>query len=151
MGILKSKFHGSYWDEMKVVSLLISDLWPSVEKAEVHNGIRFYESVKKDIEENGLNFPLLVVDANRKQVIEQKKKYGNRVRDLPFPVNTDDLDARQYVVWGGSNRFEAAQELGFTYVDCVVFPNGDFKAAHGKQKLHRAPYQGKFYGLKKSK
>jgi len=145
MNVLQCRFHGSTWDGIEVVQIAISDLWPSVYKAEVNRGIRFYDSVKQDIKENGLHFPLLVVDATRKQVIEQKEKYGERVRELPFSEETSDLDARQYVVWGGSNRYEVAKELGYTHVDCVVFPNGDFEKARKRQCVHREPYQGKLY------
>ena len=38
-----------------------------------------------------------------------------------------------------------AEELGYTHIDCVIFPNGNFDLAMKKQGLHRAPYKRKFY------
>ena len=36
--------------------------------------------------------------------------------ELPFSED-DDLNVRQYVVWGGSNRVRIAEELGYKLVD----------------------------------
>ena len=141
---LLCKFSNGQWDGKDVVSLPIKELWASVPKADIYKGRAFYKSVMADIAENGLNFPLLVVDATREQVIAQKKKHGSKLVELPFELDSD-LSERQYVVWGGSNRVRIAEELGYTHIDCVVYANGDFTTPHQKQKLHRTPYQAKFY------
>ena len=99
----------------------------------------------EDIMQNGLTFPLLVVDATREQIIKQKETYKDRLCYLPFYKNSY-LTLQQYVIWGGSNRVRIAEELGYTHIDCVIFPNGDFATPHSKQGLHRKPYQKKFYG-----
>ena len=144
MKVLKSKYHGSQWDKMNVVILPINELWASVPKAEKHRGKNFYGPVMEDIQQNGLTFPLLVVDATREQIIQQKEKYKENLCDLPFNEDSD-LSKQQYVVWGGSNRVRIAEELGYSHIDCVVFENGDFATPHRKQSLHRKPYKGKFY------
>lgn len=144
MNILKSKYHGSKWDGTEVAPIAIKDLWASVPKAEKCKGKAFYGPVMEDIKQNGLNFPLLVVDATRAQLIEQKEKHKDRLMDLPFDTDSD-LSLRQYVIWGGSNRVRIAEELGYTHIDCVIYPNGDFQKAYIKQKLHRKPYQKRFY------
>lgn len=143
--LLKSRFHGDYWNSMEVVSLQVSALWASVPIAPKVKGRDFYGPIMKDIQENGLHFPLIVVDATRAQVLQQKKKYKNKLCDLPFDPKEGDLTKRQYVVWGGSNRWNIANELGYEYVDCVIVPNGEFDKARSMQKLHRKPYQGKYY------
>ncbi len=130
---------------MNVVVLPIKDLWPSVPKAVKYKNKEFYGPVMEDIKRNGLNFPLLIVDATRKQLTEQKNKHKDNMCELPFSED-DDLNVRQYVVWGGSNRVRIAEELGYSHIDCVVFPNGDFNTSHSKQRLHRTPYQKQFYG-----
>ena len=141
---LLCEFSNSQWDGKDVVSLPITELWASVAKADIHKGRAFYKLVMADIAENGLNFPLLVVDATREQDIEQKKRHKDKLVDLPFELDSD-LSKQQYVVWGGSNRVRIAEELGYTHIDCVVYANGDFDTPHKKQKLHRTPYQAKYY------
>tara|TARA_R110002167_G_scaffold254756_2_gene460948 strand:+ start:296 stop:730 length:435 start_codon:yes stop_codon:yes gene_type:complete len=144
MKVLKSKYHGSQWDKKDVVILPVNELWASVPKAEHYKGKDFYGPVMEDIKENGLQFPLLIVDATRAQVLEQKEKHKDKLVDLPFESDSD-LTLRQYVVWGGSNRIRIAEELGYTHIDCVVYANGDFATPHHKQGLHRTPYKKKFY------
>jgi len=143
--VLKCEFHGDKWNDYIVVSLRVDTLWASVPRAINHRGRPFYENVKKDIEENGLKFPLIVVDAKRKHLIEQKNRYGNKVCELPFDRLRDDLEVRQYTVWGGSNRWWVAKELGYEAVDCIVVPNADFNKARGMQAMHRAPFKGTLY------
>jgi hypothetical protein len=143
MKLLKSKY--DEWDGMKVVPLKIDNLWASVPKAEVHRGKQFYGPVMKDIEANGLHFPLLIVEATHAQLIKEKRRYKDKMLDLPFDEKNTNLDEKIYVVWGGSNRVRAAAELGFDYIDCVIFTNGRFDLAKSKQKLHRKPYMRKFY------
>lgn len=143
MKLLKSKH--DEWDGMKVIPLKIDELWASVPKAEKHRGKAFYEPVMKDIEANGLHFPLLIVEATHAQLIKEKRKYKNKMLELPFDEKTTDLDKKIYVVWGGSNRVRAASELGYDHIDCVIFGDGKFDLAKSKQRLHRKPYMGKFY------
>ena len=145
MKILKSRYHNSQWNNIKVISLRVSDLWASVPLAKQHRGKEFYEPIKEDIRKNGLHFPLIVVDATRNDILKQKKKYGDKLCKLPFDKDKDDLTVRQYTVWGGSNRWNIANNLGYEYVDCVIVVNADFDRARGMQGLHRKPYKGKYY------
>lgn len=145
MNNLKCKYHGSTWNDANVVSLPVKDLWASVPKADRHKGKAFYTPVMKDIKENGLCFPLLVVEATHKQLMAEKKRYKDAILDLPFDENDTDLEEKIYVVWGGSNRVRIAEELGYDHVDCVILINGQFDKARGMQRLHRKPYQKKFY------
>lgn len=145
MNILKSQYHGSKWNGIEVSPLLVKDLWASVPKADTHKGKEFFKPVMDDIKENGLHFPLLTVHSTYAQLLEQKKRYGNKMLDLPFESDTKDLDKKLYVVWGGSNRWHVANDLGYDYVDCVVFHNGEFNAARRMQKMHRKPYTKQFY------
>lgn len=140
MKVLYSKYHDSEWNSMKVVSLRISELWASVPKADVHKGKEFYKPVLKDIEKNGLHFPLLIVEATYTQLEEQKKKYKDKMMELP-----SDSGKMIKVVWGGSNRVRIAEELGYTHIDCVVYKDGLFDKARRDQRLHRQPYKGKYY------
>ncbi|GEM_PF-822756 len=144
-GCLTSQYHKSQWNDLKVVSLKVNELWASVPKAAKLRNKTFYQMVFEDIEKNGLHFPLLVVDARRGDLVRQKKKYGNKICELPFDQRFDDLNARQYTVWGGSNRWHVANELKYEYVDCVIIPNADFDKARNLQGLHRKPYKGKLY------
>lgn len=143
--ILKCKFHGTAWNGYKVTHLEVSELWASVKKAEMLRGKSFFATVKEDIRKNGLHFPLIIVDTPRHNLIEQKSRYGDKIEPLPFDPKRDDLNVRQYTVWGGSNRWWVAHELGFKYVDCIIVPKADFNKARSMQAMHRAPYRGQLY------
>jgi hypothetical protein len=145
MKILNSHYHNSEWNNLKVVSLKLCDLWASVPRTTVLRGKIFYDNVKQDIVENGLRFPLLVVDAKRSDILKQKARYKNKLCSLPFDEKTEDLSVGQYAIWGGSNRFCIARELGYDAIDCVIIGNSDFALAKSMQKLHRSPYAKKFY------
>jgi len=145
MKTLKSKFNGSQWNRIDVIPLKVSDLWASVPLAKQHRGKEFYEPIKEDIRKNGLNFPLIVVDATRNDILKQKRKYKDKLCPLPFDKDKDDLNVRQYTVWGGSNRWNIANELKYDFVDCVIDENADFDKARSMQALHRRPYGGIYY------
>jgi len=145
MNTLKSRFYGLEWNNIKVVTLKVSDLWASVPIAKTHRNKEFYEPIKEDIKKNGLHFPLIVVDATRNDLVKAKEKHKDKLCELPFDKDNDDLNIRQYTVWGGSNRWNIANELGYEYVDCIVVANADFERARSMQALHRKPYQGKYY------
>ena len=145
MSVLKSRYHGKSWNDKEVITLPIDELWASVPKADKHKGKAFYQPVLEDIKENGLHFPLLIVEATHKQLIAEKVRYKHKMVELPFNAKNTDLDKKIYVVWGGSNRVRIAKELGYEYVDCVLYSDGSFDEARSHQKLHREPYKGKYY------
>ncbi|MBN2164497.1 MAG: tetratricopeptide repeat protein [Pontiellaceae bacterium] len=141
---LKSQFHGSSWISYPTVVLPIKELWASVPRADTHKGKPFYSRLAKDIAENGLHYPLLVVHATRRELIERKNICTDELCELPFDeTKTGELNKRLYVIWGGSNRVRVAEELGFTHVDCVVIES--FDKAYSLQRDHRKPYTQKYY------
>ena len=143
--ILKCKFHEGEWNKYKVVSIKVSELWASCPKAVHHRGKPFYQKILEDIKAYGLHFPLIVVDAKRTDLVKQKQRYGGKIRNLPFDAMNCDMNAKQFTVWGGSNRWFVADEIGYEYVDCIIVPNADFDKARSMQCLHRQPYNGKLY------
>ena len=176
MNILKSKNHKQGWISLKgvkykVKQIVIKDIWASVPKCDIHRGVHFYKTVKKDIQKNGLHFPLLVVNAQRSEVVHQKNIWGKKLMPLPFPAKQVAVQEKtqsgsnaaasmkqttkwvledqstggmqQFVCWGGSQRLRIAEELGYTHIDCAMIPR--FTVAHKLQRVLRAPYP-KFYG-----
>ena len=150
MKICKSKFHDQgYWEYGKnrypIKILPVDSLWASVKIARVHQGLEFYEPIKKDIAKNGMMFPLLVVTATRREILIQKAIWKDAILQPPFKQTTNwqDLNKLQYTVWGGSNRLQIVKELGYTHVDCCMMLGFEHARAH--QKVQRKPYLGKYY------
>lgn len=133
--ILKCAF--TEWNNKQVISMPLDRLWISVPIAHKLRGQPFFEPLKEDIITNGLHFPILVVECTYADLKKQKNKHKQAILDLPEGHQDTDIF---YVVWGGSNRTAAAKELGYSHVDCVIYPNGNFDAAFRDQALHRQPY-----------
>jgi hypothetical protein len=127
-----------------IAQLRVDEIWASVPKAIIHNGVHFYGPVKKSIEKNGMDWPIMVVNCSRHELRGQKAKWRNKINDLPFWM-ADDLDVRMNVVWGGSNRLWIARELGYTHIDCAMMPT--FQSAHDLQKTMRETHP-QFYAKK---
>ena len=150
MKLLKSKFNESKWHsfkinrDYKVVPLPIDELWGSVPVIQELYNKPFRQTLKDDIEENGLVNPLLVVSATFKELKEKKIKHGDALNELPFDVNNPELDAeKMYVVWGGSQRLDVAKELGYTHIDCALIPTLD--EAYSLQSEMRKDYTQTLY------
>ena len=150
MKICKSQFHDQgYWEhgrnKYQLRTLPIDKLWASVPIAKVHQGVVFYDTVKKDIAKNGMKFPLLVVTSTRRELLIQKHIWGTNIKELPFKQTEkwEDLNKLQYTVWGGSNRLIAVKELGYTHIDCAMMLG--FEHARSHQKVQRKPYTGYLY------
>ena len=149
--VMVSKCHEQgYWSHGKnkyaLEILPIKDLWASVPKAEVHNGIKFYSKLFDDIKKNGLVNPLLVVTSSYRELMIQKAVWKDRVLPLPFKERGEkweELNKRQYVIWGGSNRVEVAKDLGYTHIECAMMLG--FKHARSHQQVHRKPWDGILY------
>ena len=76
----------------------------------------------------------------------QKAIWKDRVKELPFKErgkNWQELNRRQYVIWGGSNRVQVAVDLGYTHIECAMMLG--FKHARSHQQVHRQPWVGKLY------
>lgn len=155
MKILKSRFHNSVWKSKKtnisyeVKNLPISELWGSVPIVYNLYDRPFRKNLKEDIEKNGLINPLLTVLTKKSELIEKKKKYKDRINDLPFAIDTDNLNEKIYVIWGGSQRLDIAKEMGFTHIDCAMVPTLD--EAHRLQSEMRSAYKSLLYSPKKNK
>lgn len=142
MKILKSAYHDRMTWECNgklypIAQLSVDNLWASVPQAHQLHGKEFYRPLLEDIQKNGLHFPLLCVYATYKDLREQKKRFGDKMLDLPFWANEPD-DKQMHVIWGGSQRLRVAQDLGYTHVDCVMIPTLD--EARGLQRYMRKPY-----------
>ena len=133
----------SEWEGYKVISLPIDNIFQSVPTAEIVNGKPFYQTIKDDIQTNGLHFPIMVVSVRYWQLLERYSLHRDTMLPPPSGFTNNELI---HVVWGGSNRLAAARSLGYSHIDCVIMPN--FDEAWSKQSLHRLPYKH-LYGDKK--
>jgi len=142
---LEPKYKGNRYP---IIHLPISEIWASVPRADKHRGKPFYKPLKEDIEKHGLRWPIMVIKSTRKELQFQKAKWGKAINPLPFWLG-EDMNATQYVVWGGSNRLYAAKELGYDHIDCAIIPT--YNDAHRLQKTMREEYVSKFYTTKTKK
>ena len=120
-----------------IEQLHVNDIWASVPVAIKHQGIEFYEPIKASILKNGMHYPIMVVKATRREILDQKAIWGDKILDPPFWM-AEDMNVIQPVVWGGSNRLYIARELGYTHIDCAIMPS--FNEAHRLQKTMREPF-----------
>ena len=92
-----------------------------------------------------MRFPIMVYHATRWELIEQKKIWANRIEPLPFyETDYDNHHRKIYVIWGGSNRWHVAKELGYTHIDSAIMPSSD--KAYGLQKCFRMPFANLYGG-----
>lgn len=148
MNELHSHFHDTGWTccagkVYPVKCLSIEELWASAPIVDNLYGKPFYETLKSDIAADGLYNPLICVYATHAELIEKKKRHKHAMNELPFDPNNTDLNARQYVIWGGSNRYVVAKDLGYTHVDCTIIPKID--VAHRLQSEMRRPFKERYY------
>jgi hypothetical protein len=151
MKTLKSAYHkqkyiimGPKNKRFEIESLEVKDLWASVPISKIHRGYVFYENVKKDIQKNGLRFPIMVIKSNRAHLVQQKNIWGDKILPLPFDPQAGWLSTPINVVWGGSQRLNIAMELGYTHIDCAIMSS--YQEAHELQKCMRAPFPHLYNG-----
>ena len=148
--ILKSKYHDQKYiiindEKFEVKSLQLNECWPSVPRADIHRNVPFYQPVKESIQKEGMHFPIMVYHATRWEIIEQKKIWQKHIEPLPFDkTDITNRHKKIYVIWGGSNRWHVAKELGYTHIDCALMPS--FDKAYGLQKNFRMPYPNLYGG-----
>ena len=148
--ILKSKYHDQKYiiindEKFEVKSLPLNECWPSVPRADIHRNVPFYQPVKESIQKEGMHFPIMVYHATRWEIIEQKKIWQKHIEPLPFDkTDITNHHKKIYVIWGGSNRWHVAKELGYTHIDCALMPS--FDKAYGLQKNFRMPYPNLYGG-----
>jgi hypothetical protein len=137
---LNSEYHRGKWNERVVTELPLFKLWPSVKKCTMANanGSPFFDNVKDSIEKNGMRFPILVVQSDYAELVKQKARFKQGMCELPT-----EEDFTGFTVWGGSNRFWVAKELGYDTVDVVIYKT--FQNAWNDQHLHRKPYKEELY------
>ena len=122
--ILKSQVDGD-WRGYPLITLPVDDIWQSVPSVEELRGMPFKASLKKDILENGMKYPILVVHVSYKDLLEAKRRYRKKICELPsdkFWGSENPNDSKIWSVWGGSQRLTFAKEEGYSHIHCAVIP-----------------------------
>lgn len=122
--ILKSQVDGD-WRGYPLITLPVGDIWQSVPSVEELRGMPFKASLKKDILENGMKYPILVVHVSYKDLLEAKRRYRKKICELPsdkFWGSENPNDSKIWSVWGGSQRLTFAKEEGYSHIHCAVIP-----------------------------
>ena len=107
----------STWNGYEVCTQDLSDLWVLFPPVELQDGEDFFEPLKEDIKVNGLIHPLVVVPITKELTTRWEGRMASWVRDNPIDWNEDNV---QLSVITGNNRYEAAKQLGYRFIDCVV-------------------------------
>jgi len=113
------------WREYPLITLPVDEIWQSVPSVETLRGMPFKDSLKKDILENGMKFPIMVVHTSYKDLQEAKRRYRKKICELPsdkFWGTEDPNDTKIWSVWGGSQRLTFAREEGYTHIHCAIIP-----------------------------
>lgn len=143
---LKSKIQNKLWEKYKITSLPLKEIWPSVPFVDVLPTISkpFKQNLYEDIKENGMHFPIMVVQSTGSQLIQAKAKFGDKINNLPF-WTTDQTNFTKtfWSCWGGSQRIDVAQRLGFTHISCAIMPT--IEIARSLQKQMRQPFLQTYY------
>ena len=118
------------FESYKTVTMEIKDLVP----ASVYETIPDYDTLLPELKEGKLEYPLLVYQAHPDYWTKNHLGlYRSSSPTLPThaPVKEVEIqvqhrhikEPRVHVVWSGRQRFQIAQELDYTHVDCIVEPN----------------------------
>jgi hypothetical protein len=113
------------WRGYPLITLPVDEIWQSVPSVEKLRGMPFKDSLKKDILENGMRYPIMVVEVSYSDLLEAKRRYRKKICELPsdkFWGTDDPSDTKIWSVWGGSQRLTFAREEGFTHIHCTVIP-----------------------------
>lgn len=86
--------------------------------ASVYKEIPDEETLRADLEQGILNFPLLCFET------DQKYWQTNHLRlyhagSPTLPEVAPEIDGRVYVVWSGRQRYQLAKQMGYTHIDCI--------------------------------
>tara|TARA_Y100000361_G_C10949318_1_gene232914 strand:- start:49 stop:420 length:372 start_codon:yes stop_codon:yes gene_type:complete len=102
----------SNYKHNKIKSILISELgYSSTDSSLV-------SSIKESIPKEGLHYPISAYFYNPKVKWEDLDGVWLRARIRNASVLYPD---KRIIVWQGNNRIQAAKELGYTSIDCVVY------------------------------
>lgn len=136
------------WRGYPLVTLPVDEIWQSVPSVETLRGRPFKATLKKDILENGMRFPIMVVHTSYKDLQEAKKRYRKKILELP-ENESGSADTKIWSVWGGSQRLTLAREEGFTHIHCTVIPT--IQESISLQKHMRGPYPELYHKVKRRK
>lgn len=134
------------WDKYPVTEMDITKLWvpvPFVDVLPQFPNKPFKENLINDIKENGMFFPIMIVHSTKKELLHAKKVFKDGMFNLPFWHNDKRPSSRLWSVWGGSQRIDVAQKLGYTHIDCAIIPT--VVEAHNLQEKMRKPFNDKYY------
>ena len=112
----------STWNGYEVCTQDIDDLWALFPPVEVEDGEDFFEPLKEDISTNGLIHPIVVVPITKELTTRWEGRMSMWLREHPINWNEDNT---QLSVIVGNNRYEAAKQLGYKYIDCVLLDTDD--------------------------
>ena len=124
--VSKVSYGGITLTSFEIRSLPIKDLFCPCDTVPGYSA-----QISKSIKKNGLYNPIIVVRVPTEDYLAHCKENNFRTSNIP------DRPALN-VVWGGNNRVEAAKNLGFDAIDCVMMPT--FELAMKVQSIHRKNY-----------
>ena len=139
------------WKGYPIITIPVEEIWQSVPSVETLRGMPFKDTLRKDILENGMRFPILVVHTSYADLKEAKRRYRKKICQIPserFWGSEDPNNTKIWSVWGGSQRLTFAREEGYTHIHCTVIPT--IEESIGLQKEMRKPFPG-LYGKGKSR
>jgi hypothetical protein len=143
--ILKCAYK-EHWKHYPIIELPIADIWQSVPSVNLLPGVQkpFKQNLLSDIKRDGMHFPIMVVKSSHKDLLEVKKKWGDKLSVLPFWHNDLNPQSKyQWGVWGGSQRLDVANYLGYTHIACAELPSINKAISH--QKDMRKPFKQRYY------
>ena len=130
-GKLYSKY--SIWNDREVIQIELYDLWtffPLVEKTKNEkNGVigeDFFEPLKKDIKENGMINPLVIIPITKELTDRWEGNFAMWLYRHPIDWESKDT---QMAVFTGNNRYHVAEQLGYRSIDCIVLEQNDIVSA----------------------
>jgi hypothetical protein len=143
--ILKCAYK-EHWKHYPIIELPVAEIWQSVPSVNVLPGVQkpFKQNLLRDINRDGMHFPIMVVNSSHKDLLEVKKAWGDKLNVLPFWHNDLNPQSKyQWGVWGGSQRLDVAKHLGYTHIDCAAMPSITKAISH--QKDMRKPFMQRYY------
>ena len=177
--ILKCSFKRK-WNDHTIKQYDLQTLWPSVAIVDKHlrvssrlknkrlgrftsknafsfqdmpiadHEFNFKDTLKKDIEENGLYFPVLVVTLSHFEISERQAKnerngIGHFHSTRPFwHEESQSKDKFVKCLFGGSQRANLAKEMGYTHIEGI--PVSSVKDSYDLQYIQNGHYQKLLYG-----
>jgi len=141
---LKCEYTKKLWDKYPIKELQISEIWATAPKVETLAYKPFKNNLTEDIKRDGMHFPIMVVNTTGRELIKAKEKWKDQITDLPFWHNDHEAVYKNFwSCWGGSQRLDVAERLGYTHIDCAILPS--IAEAIENQKRMRQPFMQRYY------